>query len=109
MGEITSLSPSGSQGTKPTVSYKVQDSVFMIQKPQLLPDCNFWKSLLIKESSLVKKVKGLRSTDWQLQTSHWDVKYSIGHRVNNIVNNYVWCQVCTGNIGGSLLCKVYDV
>ena len=31
----------------------------------------------------VKKVKGLRSTDWQLQNSHGDVKYSIGNTVSN--------------------------
>ena len=34
---------------------------------------------------LVEKVKGLRSTNWQLQNSHEDVKYSIGDRVNSIV------------------------
>ena len=33
----------------------------------------------------VKKVKELRSTNWQLQNSHRDVKYSIGNMVNNIV------------------------
>ena len=33
----------------------------------------------------VKKVKGLRSTNWQLQNSHEDVKDSIGKTVNNIV------------------------
>ena len=33
----------------------------------------------------MKKVKGLRSTEWQLQNSHGDVKYSIGNRVDNIV------------------------
>ena len=33
----------------------------------------------------VKMVKGLRSTDWWLQNSHRDVKYSIGSTVNNIV------------------------
>ena len=33
----------------------------------------------------VKKVKGLRSTDWQLQNTHRDVKYSIGNIVNNII------------------------
>ena len=31
-----------------------------------------------------KKVKGLRSTIWQLQNSHGDVKYSIVNRVANI-------------------------
>ena len=33
----------------------------------------------------MKKVKGLRSTSWQLQNSHRDIKYSIGNIVNNIV------------------------
>ena len=32
-----------------------------------------------------KKVKGLRSTNWWLQNSDGDVKYSTGNRVNNIV------------------------
>ena len=31
------------------------------------------------------KVKGLRNTNWQLQNSHVDIKYSIGKIVNNIV------------------------
>ena len=33
----------------------------------------------------VKKVKGFRSTDWLLQNSHRDVKYSTGNIVNNIL------------------------
>ena len=33
----------------------------------------------------VKKVKGLRSANWQLQSSHGDVNDSVGHKVNNIV------------------------
>ena len=33
----------------------------------------------------VKKVKGLRSTNWWLQNSHEDIKCSIGNIVNNIV------------------------
>ena len=33
----------------------------------------------------VKKMKGLRSTNWLLQNSHGDVKYSIGNIVSNIV------------------------
>ena len=33
----------------------------------------------------VKKVKGFRSTNWYLQNSHGDVKYSLGNMVNNIV------------------------
>ena len=33
----------------------------------------------------MKKVKGLKSTNWLLQNSHKDVKYSMGNRVINIV------------------------
>ena len=33
----------------------------------------------------VKTVKGLRGTNWKLQNSHGDVRYSIGNIVNNIV------------------------
>ena len=33
----------------------------------------------------VEKVKGLRSTNQYLQTSHGDVQYGIGNIVNNIV------------------------
>ena len=33
----------------------------------------------------VKEVKGLRNTNWQLQNSHEDEKYSIGNIGNNIV------------------------
>ena len=33
----------------------------------------------------VKKVKELRSTNWQLQNSHGDIKDSIGDIVNNIL------------------------
>ena len=33
----------------------------------------------------VETVKGLRSTNWLLQNSHGNVKYSIGDTVNNIV------------------------
>lgn len=32
-----------------------------------------------------EKVKGLRSTNWQLQNSHEDVKSSLQNIVNNIV------------------------
>lgn len=31
-----------------------------------------------------KKVKGLRSTRWQLQQNQGDVKYGTGNRVDNI-------------------------
>lgn len=33
----------------------------------------------------MKKLKGLGSTNWQLQNSHGDVKHSRGSIVNNIV------------------------
>ena len=33
----------------------------------------------------MEKVKGLRSTNWQLQNRHRDTKRSIGNRVNNTV------------------------
>lgn len=35
--------------------------------------------------SWVKREKGLRSTDWQSQNSHVDVKYSLGNRVDDVV------------------------
>ena len=43
----------------------------MVAKGRGLEDC-------------LKKVKGLRSTNWWLQNSHRDIKYSIGNIVNNI-------------------------
>ena len=49
----------------------------------------------------VKKVKGLRSTDWQLQNSRGDAKYSTGSTVNNSVIA-IWCQLGTGNIRGHI-------
>ena len=36
----------------------------------------------------VKKVKGLRNTNWWLQNSHRDVKFSIRDIDNNIVTIY---------------------
>ena len=30
-------------------------------------------------------MKGLKSTNWQLQSSHGDVKYSVGNVVNNVL------------------------
>ena len=33
----------------------------------------------------MKKVKGLKSTDWELQNGHGDVKYNIESTVNNIL------------------------
>lgn len=33
----------------------------------------------------MKRVKGFRSTDWQLQKSPGDAKFSIGNTVSNVV------------------------
>ena len=33
----------------------------------------------------MEKAKGLRSTDWRLQNSHGDAKYSTGNTVSNTV------------------------
>ena len=46
-------------------------------------------------------IKGLRSTNWWLQNSHGDVKYSIGNIVdNNLITMYGpdWC----GSVGCAL-------
>lgn len=42
----------------------------------------------------VKKVKGSRNANWQLQSSHGDVKCSIGSTGNNTV-----ITVCGGPLG----------
>ena len=57
----------------------------------------------------MKKVKRLRSTKWQLQNSHGDVKYSVENTVINVVitvygARWVWVVEI---LGGSL-CKIYD-
>ena len=47
----------------------------------------------------VKKVKELRSTNWLLQNSHGDVKYSLANIVNNIVitlRGVRWVQDSSG-------------
>ena len=55
----------------------------------------------------VYKVKGLRSTNQQLQNSHRGVKYSIGNIVNDIlITMYGTRQVLEILVG--ILCKVYD-
>ena len=52
----------------------------------------------------VKKLKGLRSTDWQLQNSHGDVKYSTGKTVNNsVITTYGASWVL--EVSGGTLCK----
>ena len=55
----------------------------------------------------LKKVKGLRSTNSQLENSHGNVKY----RTVNIVNNIVITMYGASwvfEILGESLCKVYD-
>ena len=44
----------------------------------------------------MKKVKGLRSTNWMFQNSHGDVKYKMGNIVNNSVITVVsdGCEIC---------------
>lgn len=34
----------------------------------------------------VEKMMGLRNTNWQLKSSHRNVKYTIGNIVNNIIS-----------------------
>ena len=56
----------------------------------------------------MKKMKGLRSsTNWWLQNSHEDVKYSIGDIVNNIVIIMHGARWVLEIVGG-MLCNVYD-
>ena len=53
----------------------------------------------------VKKVKGLRTTNWQPQNSHGDVKYTLGNIVNNItITMYCarWVLKILGGLFGSL-------
>ena len=53
----------------------------------------------------IKKVKELRSTNWQLQNSHTDIKYNIENIVHNIVTTMHGARwVLT--ISGKTLCKV---
>ena len=54
----------------------------------------------------MKKEKGLRSTNWQLQNNHRDVKYSVGNVVNNIVLIMYGVTWVLDLLGGSL-CKLY--
>ena len=53
----------------------------------------------------VKKVKGLRSTNWQLQNSHRDVKHSIQSIVYNIIITTCGARGLLDLFGESL-CKV---
>ena len=47
----------------------------------------------------VKKVEELRSTNWWLQNSHGDVKYSIGDIVDNILTTMYGYQMGPRFIG----------
>ena len=38
------------------------------------------KLMVDRRQGWVKNVKGLRSTNWQLQNSHGDVKYNLGSK-----------------------------
>ena len=53
----------------------------------------------------MRKVKGLRSTNWKLQSSHRTVKHSIGNTVNNIVITMDEAHRVL-DISGRTLCKV---
>ena len=56
----------------------------------------------------IKKLKGLRSTNWLLKNSHGDVQYSIGNIVNNILITmygvrWIW------NLWGWSLSKLHNI
>lgn len=51
----------------------------------------------------VKRVKGLRSADWELQNSRGDGKYRPGHVLNNIVITIYIVQLGPALIGGITL------
>ena len=51
------------------------------------------------KGSWVKKVKGIRSINWQLQSHHGGMKCSIG----NVVNAVTGMPGGTGNIKGIIL------
>ena len=55
----------------------------------------------------MKKVKGLRSTDWPLQNSHGNVKYSIGNIINNSVITMSSARLLL-DISRGTLCKVHN-
>ena len=53
----------------------------------------------------MKKVKRLRSTNWQLQNSHGKVKYSIGNTVNNTLIMTYGARLVLDLLKGSV-CKL---
>ena len=55
---------------------------------------------------MVEEVRGLRSTNRQLQNSHGDVKYSVGNRVAKELihkshGHEQWCEDCLRELGGT--------
>ena len=52
-------------------------------------------------------MKGLKSTNWQLQNSHRDVKYSRGNSVKTTVITMYNAKWVLEILGGTL-CKVHD-
>lgn len=55
----------------------------------------------------VNKEKRLRSTNWKLHNSHWDVKDSIGNTANNIVITLYGARWILEIWGGGAPCKIY--
>lgn len=61
-----------------------------------------------KRSQLMgKKVKGLISTNCQLEKQSWDVEHSTGNTVNNTVITMYRVRWVLG-LPGRTLCKVYE-
>lgn len=60
------------------------------------------------QTKLVKKVMGLRGTDWWLQNSHGTIKHSRGNIVNDIVISMYGARRVL-KLSGKTLCKEYDV
>ena len=55
----------------------------------------------------MKKVKGLRSTNWEFKNSHRNVKYNIENIVSDIAITMCGARRAIKILGGAL-CKVYD-
>ena len=54
----------------------------------------------------VKEVKGRRSTDWQSQNSHRDVKYSVVNLASNTVTTMHSAREILEKSGG-IFCQVF--
>ena len=52
---------------------------------------------------LGERVTRLKRTDWQLQNSHRDVKYSVGSTVNNTVITMYGARGGLGILGGHFI------